>query len=306
MQEKEELLNSVIEKSQKTIEQSKDWHIKYDKQVNAMLESRTLLDQFKIKRLTKEYSALQFYLNEITQPDLITITAKYKGNGIATITITKDTAQISTDTYEKSNKELFNIDTKLKNEDLNTIQTHKFLEHFNQDIKLKTKPNKETQESMLLAEFSKTTSYDKLLTGIQPIKYADTLYYQIPMTIGANPTEYINILTRSKIRKTTLIECIEDGQDLDTILAQATAKAVFLTNLLHTENGESIYRLMGYHGRLPNQITIKTCIAVPKNSKIKEFEPFTIQNGIDTLDYRYLQYENDQEQITSIKTNVND
>lgn len=306
MQEKEELLNSVIENAQKTIEQSKDWHVKYDKQVNAMLDSRPLLDQFKIKRLTKEYSALQFYLNEITQPDLITITAKYKGNGIATITITKDTAQISTETYEKSNKELFNIDTKLKNEDLNTIQTHKFLEHFNQDIKLKTKPNRETQESMLLAEFSKTSSYDKLLTGIQPIKYADTLYYQIPMTIGANPTEYINILARTKVRKITLVEVLEDGQDLDTILAQATAKAVFLINLLHTENGASTYRLMGFHGRLPNQITIKVCIAVPKSSKIKEFEPFQIQNGIDTLDYRYLQYENDQEQITSIKTNVND
>ena len=306
MQEKEDLLNSVIEKSQKTIEQSKGWHVKYDTQVNAMLENRTLLDQFKIKRLTKEYSALQFYLNEISQPDLITITAKYKGNGIATITITKDTAQISTETYEKSNKELFNIDTKLKNEDLNTIQTHKFLEHFNQDIKLKTKPNKETQESMLLAEFSKTTSYDKLLTGIQPIKYADTLYFQIPMTIGANPTEYINILARTKVRKITIIEVLQDGQDLDTILAQATAKAVFLTNLLHTEQGEKWYKLMGFHGRLPNQITLKVCITVPKSSKIKEFQPFQIQNGIDTLDYRYLQYENDQEKITSIKTNVND
>lgn len=305
MQEKEELLNSVIEKSQKTIEQSKDWHIKYDKQVNAMLESRPLLDQFKIRRLTKD-SALQFYLNEITQPDLITITAKYKGSGIATITITKDTAQISTETYDKTNKELFNIDTKLKNEDLNNIQTHKFLEHFNQDIKLKTKPNKETQESMLLAEFSKTSSYDKLLTGIQPIKYADTLYYNIPMTIGANPTEYINILARTKVRKITIIEVLQDGQDLDTILAQATAQAVFLTNLLHTEQGEKWYKLMGFHGRLGNQITIKTCIAVPKNSKIKEFQPFQIQNGIDTLDYRYLQYENDQEKITSIKTNVND
>ena len=305
MQEKEDLLNSVIEKSQKTIEQSKDWHVKYDTQVNAMLDNRTLLDQFKIKRLTKD-SALQFYLNEITQPDLITITAKYKGNGIATITITKDTAQISTETFDKTNKELFNIDTKLKNEDLNNIQVHKFLEYFNQDIKLKTKPNKETQESMLLAEFSKTSSYDKLLTGIQPIKHADTLYYNIPITIGANPPEYINILARTKVRKITIIEVLQDGQDLDTILAQATAKAVFLTNLLHTEQGDKWYKLMGFHGRLPTTLTIKICIAVPKNSKIKEFEPFTIQNGIDTLDYRYLQYDYDTEQITSIKTNVND
>lgn len=247
MQEKEELLKTIIDNTQKNIEQSKDWQTNYEMQVNAMLDSKKLLEQYKIKRLTKEYIALQFYLNEVTQPDLITITIKYKGNGIATITITKDTAQISTETYDKTNKELFNCNTQLKNEDLNTIQTHKFLEHFNQDIKLKTKPNKETQESMLLAEFSKTTSYDKLLTGIQPIKYEDTLYFQIPITIGNNPTEYINILARTKVRKITIIETLEDGQDLDTILAQATAKAVFLTNLLHTENGANIYRLMGFH-----------------------------------------------------------
>ena len=159
---------------------------------------------------------------------------------------------------------------------------------------------------MLLAEFSKTSSYDKLLTGIQPIKYEDTLYYRIPMTISSNPTEYINILARTKVRKITIIESLEDGQDIDTILAQATAKAVFLTNLLHTEQGDKWYKLFGFHGRLPTTLTIKTCIAVPKSSKIKEFQPFQVQNGIDTLDYRYLQYENDQEQITSIKTNVND
>ena len=181
-----------------------------------------------------------------------------------------------------------------------------FLESFNQDIELKTKINIETQESMLLEEFSKRQSYDKLLTGIQPIKYEDTLYFKIPITINPKQTEYINILCRSRVRKITLVEVLEDGQDLDTILAQATAKAVFLTNLLHTEQGEKWYKLFGFHGSLPTTLTIKVCIAVPKSSKIKEFEPFQIQNGIDTFDYRYLQYENDQEQITSIKTNVND
>lgn len=181
-----------------------------------------------------------------------------------------------------------------------------FLESFNQDIELKTKSNKEIQESMLLAEFSKRQSYDKLLTGIQPIKYEDTLYFKIPITINPKQMEYINILARTKVRKITLIEVLEDGQDLDTILAEATTKAVFLTNLLHTEQGEKWYKLFGFHGRLPTTLTIKVCIAVSKSSKIKEFQSFQVKSGIDTLDYRYLQYENDQEQITSIKTNVND
>ena len=159
---------------------------------------------------------------------------------------------------------------------------------------------------MLLEEFSKRQSYDKLLTGIQPIKYEDALYFKIPIPINQKQMEYINILTRTKVRKITLVEILEDGQDLDTILAKVTTKSVYLTNLLHTQQGDKWYKMFGFHGRLPTTLTIKVCIAVPKSSKVKEFEPFTIQNGIDTLDYRYLQFENDQEQITSIKTNVND
>ena len=158
---------------------------------------------------------------------------------------------------------------------------------------------------MLLQEFAKTSSYDKLLTGIQPIKYG-ALYYPIPIIMNQNKMERINILARTKVRKITLMEVAEDGQELNDILAQATAKSVFLLNLLHTEQGDKWYKLFGFHGRLPQYLTIKVCIAVPKSSKIKEFEPFQVQSGIDTLDYRFLQYENDLEQITSIKTNVND
>ena len=99
---------------------------------------------------------------------------------------------------------------------------------------------------------------------------------------------------------------MEDTQDLDTILAKATAKAVFLTNLLHGEQGDKWYKLFGFHGRLPTTLTIKVCITVPKSSKIKEFKPFQIKSGIDTLDYRYMCYENDQQKIISIKTNVNE
>ena len=255
VQEKEQLLKETIERTQKIIEtQAGALFNDYDKQLNTLLENRTLLDQFKIKRLTREYEYLQFCLNDITPTDLFKVIVKYKGNGIAIITTSKDKAQISTENYDKTNKELFKIDTKLKNEDINSLQVKMFLESFNQDIELKTKINIETQESMLLEEFSKRQSYDKLLTGIQPIKYDDTLYFKIPITINPKQTEYINILCRSRVRKITLVEVLEDGQDLDTILAQATVKAVFLTNLLHTEQGDKWYKFF----RISRKITSNT------------------------------------------------
>lgn len=304
MEENEQLLKDIIDRTQKTIEnQAGALFNNYDKLINLLLENKQLLEQF--KKATKDYDSLQFYLNEVTQPNLLTITAKCAGIDIATIIITKDKTTISTETQEESNKEQFKCDIQLKEEDLKSIQAKRFLEYFKQEFKLKTKPNKENQEAMLLAEFSKTSSYDKILTGIQPIKYG-TLYYPIPIMINQKKMEYINILARTKVRKITLIETIGEDQELDSILTQATAKAVMLLNVLSGEHGDRWYKLFGFHGAKPSHLTIKVCIAVPKSSKIKELEPFTIQSENGVLDYRYLQFDADTEKVTAIKSNVND
>ena len=245
MEEKEQLLKETIQRTQKTIEtQAGVLFSNYDKQINLLLENKQLLDQF--KKATKDYDSLQFYLNEVTQPDLLTITAKYAGIDIATIIITKVKTTISTETQDKSNMEQFKCDIQLKDENLNSIQAKRFLEFFKQDFKLKTKPYKENQEAMLLAEFSKTSSYDKLVVGIQPIKYG-TLYYPIPIMMNQKKMEYINILARTKVRKITIIEVISENQELESILTQATAKATMLLNILSRDNGDKWYKIFGFH-----------------------------------------------------------
>ena len=118
--------------------------------------------------------------------------------------------------------------------------------------------------------------------------------------------EYINILARTKVRKITLIETIGEDQELDYILTQATANATMLLNILSRDNGDRWYKIFGFIGTIPSHLTIKVCIAVTKSSKIKEFEPFTIQTENGVLDYRYLQFDADAEKVTSIKSNVND
>lgn len=304
MEDKEQQLKDTIESTQKIIEtQAGVLFNNYDKPINLLLENKQLLEQF--KKATKDYDSLQFYLNEVKQPDLLTITTKCKGIDIATIAINKEKTTISTETQDKSNMEQFKCDIQLKDEDLKSIQAKRFLEFFKQDFKLKNKPNKENQEAMLLAEFSKTSSYDKILTGIQPIKYG-TLFYPIPIMMNQKKMEYINILARTKVRKITIIEVMSEDQELDSILTQATAKATMLLNILNGEHGDRWYKIFGFHGAKPSHLTIKVCIAVPKSSKIKEFEPFTIQTENRALDYRYLQFENDAEKVTAIKSNVND
>lgn len=78
MEEKEQLLKDTICNTQKIIEnQSEVLFNNYDKLINLLYENKLLLEQF--KKLTKDYDSLQFYLNEVTQPDQLTITTKHIG-----------------------------------------------------------------------------------------------------------------------------------------------------------------------------------------------------------------------------------
>lgn len=242
----EKILQNSIEQAQKIISQSKDWQQTYEEQSKILIDNKTLLDQF--HKQIKSYEAIQFYLVEVnpTQDNIFTIQARYQGQPIATIEITKDGATISTKEYDESNKKIYNCEFKLDNMNLNTVEANQFLTYFNKEMKPKGKIDEQAHiESMLLTEFSKTSSYDKLLTGIQPCKINQNLFFPIPIKL--NPKEdtgYINILTRTKIRKLTIIEPITETQALETVLANATSKAVFLLNLLHTNQGQEWYRVL--------------------------------------------------------------
>lgn len=280
----EKILQNSIEQAQKIISQSKDWQQTYEEQAKTLIDNKPLLDQF--HKQIKSYEAIQFYLVEVnpTQDNIFTIQARYQGQPIATIEITKDGVTISTKEYDESNKKTYNCEFKLDNMNLNTVETNQFLTYFNKEMKSKGKIDEQAHiESMLLSEFSKTSSYDKLLTGIQPIKYSN-LYLKIPININPKgEPEYIDILTRTKVRKLTIIEPLTETQTPETVLANATSKAVFLLNLLHSEQGQEWYKIMGFHGRVTPHLTIKVCIAVPKNltTKIKEFEPFELKAEAD-------------------------
>ena len=79
-------------------------------------------------------------------------------------------------------------------------------------------------------------------------------------------------------------------------------------NLLHTEQGQQWYKIMGFHGRVTPHLTIKVCIAVPKQlkSKCKEFEPYELRANTDSIEYHYMTYDTDGEKITSINTTLNE
>ena len=297
-------LEETIEQTLKTMEKSKDWQKAYDEQAKVLSESKTLLDQFYKK--IKGYEQIQFYLVEVTpvQDNILTIEARYKGQQIAIIKISKDKTTISTNPYNETNKKIFNCDLELDEVNLDTKETYQFLEFYNKDRVPQGKIQEQSRiQAMFLDEFSKTKAYDKLLLGIQPIKYGN-LFVQIP-TLSNN--EYIDILTRTKIRKLTIIENLDKDKKPDEILSKATEKAIFLFNLLRTNQGQQWYKNFGFHGRVTPHLTIKVVLAVPKQleGKCKEFDPFELRAGTDSIEFYHLTYEADQDNITSIHTKLN-
>lgn len=241
-----ETLEKQIKQSLRVMEQSTDWSKTYEEQLKILNDKKPLLDQF--HKDIKEFEEIQFYLigARPTQDNIFTIQARKDGEPIATIKIAEDKTTVTTTTYEESNKKNYNCEFQLKDHNLHTKETMQFLTYFNKEMKPKGKINEQTHtQAMLLSEFAKTSSYDKLLTGIQPIKYSN-LFYPIPIILNPKEEEYgyIDILTRTKVRKLTIIEPLTETQTPEMVLANGTSKAIFLLNLLHTEQGQQWYKIL--------------------------------------------------------------
>ncbi len=158
------VLEKNIEQSLKVMEQSKDWNKTYDEQLKILTEKKELLDKF--HKDIKEFEGIQFYLvgAGATQDNIFTIQARKDGQPIATIKIAEDKTTVTTTTYDESNKKNYSCEFQLKDQELRTKETMQFLTYFNKEMKPKGKINEQTHtQAMLLSEFAKTSSYDKLL-----------------------------------------------------------------------------------------------------------------------------------------------
>lgn len=294
----------IIEQTQKILEANQDWRAQYANMARAMLENQELLKKF--YKDIKNYEHLQFYLTGVTTipPIIYEISVRYLGQPVADISIANDEIRISTEKYNETNKKDLGCDMQLKGE-WKTVHALKFLNYFEGDITTKNKDSGKSKiESLLLSEFSKTVAADKLMTGIQPIKF-QRLFYPIP-TLNSN----IN-LVRTKVRRITIINPLDPANEKETaeeLLAKATEEAVFLINLLHSEGGDLWYKIMGFKGRISSTITIKVCYALPQklSAKNKEFEPFQLKCGNDNIEYHYMFYGEGKNEINSLNTSLNE
>lgn len=304
----EQELKETIDNTVKAITKDNSWKKTYDKMAILLLDIRELLKQF--YKQCKDYKHLQFYLKEITSPDpiLIKITVMYQGQPVADVTIDQEgKATVTTQAYDESNKKIYNCKLQLQGEEWNTDQVNQFMEYFSQDLEPKGKIDEHAHiENMLLQEFSKQNAKEKILLGIQPTKL-EGIINPLPVLFNGAEPSYINVLCRSKIRKLSVIKVLEDDETLQSALKKATEQAVFLTQLLHYENGHLWHKIFGFKSSVPSHTTVKVCIAMNKKSAKKDDEitPFPLKCESDCLQYHALYYETDGKQITAIKTTLN-
>lgn len=303
----EQELKEMIDNTVKSITEGKKWKETYDKMAILLLDSRELLKQFYKK--CKEYQYLHFQLKEVTSLDLIKITAVYQGQPVADVTIDQEgKTTVTTEAYNETNKKMYSCKLQLQGEEWKTDPVNQFMEYFSQDLEPKVKIDEHAHiENMLLQEFSKQNAKEKILLGIQPTKL-EGIINPIPVLFNEAESSYINILCRSKIRKLTVVRVLEDTETLQSALNKATEQAVFLTKLLHYENGHLWHKIFGFKSSVPSRTTVKVCIAMNKKSAKKDDEitPISLQCENDCLQYHALYYETDGKQITSIHTTLND
>lgn len=166
------ILEKQIEQSLKVITEDKGWCKPYEEQAKVLSENKSLLDQF--SKEVKEFDGIQFYLMEVnpTPSAIFKIQARYQGQPIATVIITKDSTLISTEGYEEGNKRIYNCEMLLNNMNLTNVESKQFLTYFNKDMKPKGKINEESHiNSMLLAEFRQDLKwYEIISTVFNPVK----------------------------------------------------------------------------------------------------------------------------------------
>lgn len=99
-------------------------------------------------------------------------------------------------------------------------------------------------------------------------------------------------------------------EPIEKVLKQATAYAVFILELLHSESGKDWYKIFGFNGELNTEkpITIRVCSVMPhkKNAPDDTFESFKLKCGQDYLEYHWMYFGEKDNKIIDIESSLKD
>lgn len=328
--EMKERLEKAIDTTTIELKKGKKWEKTFDKRADEILKDKEIKE--KLSKQFHKAEPFTYYepISSIQKGKSLKVSVRYLGQEVAEITVPYNNEEsknitISTKKYDKTNKSDFECNIKLDNVSWRYDNSaKKFRKYFKERESKRDNTNKGNEEhrieSLLLTDFLKTKSDDKLLCGIQPVTFAS---YRFPMTTAITASKTIqlgakdgscgggiDILARTKGKKITVIELKDENNDnepVDKVLEQATAYATFLIHLLRSKSGQKWYEIFGFKGELPKKITVRVCSAMPikKDGCYEEFESFKLLCGNDVLEYYWMYFKEENKEITNIISSMN-
>lgn len=330
---------STIDCVLKKLKENEEWKERYQSYAEELSDERVgyikkANGSFSVKTpLTKN---LTVSLIKNGSKNTVTYSLRYQGQEIGTIRVTGG-EEVKLSTNSPGGKELVENNQRdfgykgeaLSDEPWLSPKAIAFRRHFITGKPQRTdaakKGNKEHNlESCLISEFSKTSSADKSLTDIQPVRFAKTRF-AMPTPISASDSNNIrysgangggvDILARTGRGGANYLTVIEVKDEYTTqeppqsALKQAIAYAVFIHKLLRSESGKHWHELFGYGRDIPSKLKIRACVAMPNNQRGSDDESFgnlvlPVGDDGDTIECHYIYFNWDGKRISKLTTSL--
>ncbi len=233
---------------------------------------------------------------------------RFGGQSVGEIHVRKDGSRLLKVTAKQADyaKKYFGFagSKALSDVDWNDKDAHDFrMAYYNPKVQeCGTHSDEHRIESLVLEEFSKTSSEMKLLCNIQPIRLGGR-FFQLTTPLAASNHEPkmtkesckgggIDILARAKHKneenRIVIIELKDEnkkGESQKKVMFQALTYAAFIASLLRSESGSKWYNIFGFKNEsVPKSLNLDVVTLMPEGeSEEGELAPITIDSLNVTL-----------------------
>ena len=121
----------------------------------------------------------------------------------------------------------------------------------------------------------------------------------------------IDILARTGTGGTNTYLCIMELKDENVkseppkaALSQAIAYTTFIRELLRSEAGREWWTLFGFHGEIPEQLTLYAACVMPIGYNDYSFEDITLDIEGDIIKLHYVYFSEKDNKITEVDTSL--
>ena len=232
--------------------------------------------------------------------------------------------KISTNGYEQKNLRDFDCSIQLATADWNGSDAAEFREYFrkrkNPRNETGNKKNEEHRlESLWLTELLK--SGGKILPNTRAVTIGE-VRFPMPTPISASnhkAVKYsgnrgggIDVLARTGTGGVNTYLCIMEVKDENVkkeppkdALKQAVAYATFIRELLRSDGGQEWWKLFGFKGKVPEQLTlIAACVMPSSPFNDYSFKNMTLNVNGDLIKLHYVYFTENNNLLTNVDTSL--